>query len=620
MSFGTISIVSQPFTLEPTQTDGIWWVFNATASALANATFNYYVDLWSWDLNPSSVYVNLGNYKLPPRPVSGYGIFTPHRLLRSTLVNKYLSEINLSGVSKTYGALEQYWLEYGFIVDPNYQYYDFMYVGGTWSLVSNTPIDLQVGDVIFVDKTNQKVNLQYNGYTTVTQVISATAFATGVTYSGVSTPPGTDGGYITSLKRVSQSTGTQSGNSNYAWNADRQYWEKGVDLGLKYTITSTASSFLTTYEYSPSLTSKPINIKPIRENEYEVLSFISDGYNYPLDRVFYTGYNSNNTILEVIGKTFPINLEENRFDLGVGPQNVSSFFSPSFLSTTDWYRITLGGPTPIIFNNLNNGNFNSTTASWTVTSLPTAIAGISLGELFYIDLVGTGNGSATQNNVMVNNKSYTVVMDVSGYIGSATSSINIGSSTIPGPTSTGLFIQTFTSSGVNFGVNFTGQGAYNVSYIHLFDNFNAIYYNNITRRIDRTCTVYQPIQIQFLNSAGGYETWDFIRRNQKTLNIEKVEWRQELPWNYTIGDRQQSVLSQKAEMTYIANTDWLSEYDHTYLQELLLSQDSYMIIGTNSYPIVITDKQWVQKTKITDQIFNLTISFKEAFNRQTQID
>ena len=228
--------------------------------------------MWSWDLNPSSVYVNLGNYKLPPRPVNGYGIFTPHRLLRSTLVNKYLSEIGLIGVSKTYGALEQYWMEYGFIVDPNYQYYDFMYVGGTWSLVSNAPIDLQVGDVIYVDKTNQKVNLQYNGYTTVTQVISATAFATGVTYSGVSTPPGTDGGYITSLKRVNQSTGTQSGDSNYAWNANRQYWQKGVDLGLNYTITSTSSSFLTTYTYSSSYTSKPINIKPIRENEYEVLS------------------------------------------------------------------------------------------------------------------------------------------------------------------------------------------------------------------------------------------------------------------------------------------------------------------------------------------------------------
>ena len=29
-----------------------------------------------------------------------------------------------------------------------------------------------------------------------------------------------------------------------SWNASRQYWQKGVDLGLNYTITSTSSSFL----------------------------------------------------------------------------------------------------------------------------------------------------------------------------------------------------------------------------------------------------------------------------------------------------------------------------------------------------------------------------------------
>jgi len=79
--------------LEPTQTNGIWWVFSATASALQNTSFDYYINLWSYDLNPSSPIVDLGNYKVPPRPGQGYGILTPHRLLRTALVNKPLSNI-----------------------------------------------------------------------------------------------------------------------------------------------------------------------------------------------------------------------------------------------------------------------------------------------------------------------------------------------------------------------------------------------------------------------------------------------------------------------------------------------------------------------------------------------
>lgn len=141
---------------------------------------------------------------------------------------------------------------------------------------------------------------------------------------------------------------------------------------------------------------------------------------------------------------------------------------------------------------------------------------------------------------------------------------------------------------------------------------------NIWRRIDRECTIYDVVQLMFLNRLGSYEYWNFTKVSKETLKTNRVEWKRELDWNYQVGDRQQSILSQQAEKTYVINTDIISQYDYRFLNQLITSPEVYRISGTYSIPIIITDTSWVEKTQLTDGAFNLTINYKDAQNFRTQ--
>lgn len=508
MAFGTVSIISTPQQFEPVNTDGLWFRMNSGSYSTSN--FKYIVDVHSWNLNPSSATVSLGRFKLPPRPVTGDGIFTPHPILKTQITNSLITPITATGVNLTYGAMVQYYIDYGFEMNPQLPYADFKFaaVGGTYGTVFGISFsqahNLQKNDVIYVDKTNQKVNLSYNGYQVVTGVPTSTFITTDVPYSGVTVSAGTDVGIITSLSRIQGTTYesfTQSDLGNYTWNSIRQYMQKGYDFSAQYVATGgLTQSFLTNY-YEGSILEFQKNMKPTRLDTYETLGVILNGDKSntaaKVDHLYYFAFDSSYNVLEQASSpTFSIIDYKGKFEVGVGVKNLQDLFGGSTLTNPNIYGYKVG---------LRN--------SATILGFPTVL---------------------------------------------------------------------------------------------------------VSRRIDRNCTSYENIQIMWLNRMGSFEFWNFYRNSKETVDVTKTEWKKQLAWDYTVGDRQQSVLSQQAQSSYTINSDWVSEYDYRFLQELITSPEVFKIVGTTPIPIVVTDTKWVQKTAFTDQVFNLTLNFKDSFLIRTQ--
>lgn len=140
-------------------------------------------------------------------------------------------------------------------------------------------------------------------------------------------------------------------------------------------------------------------------------------------------------------------------------------------------------------------------------------------------------------------------------------------------------------------------------------------------KIDRTCSSYTKTRICFLNRRGGFDYFNFTLDNKKQVDIKRTEYQKDLAWNYNIGDRGQTVLSISADAKYTANSNWLTEKESIWLEELLTSPEVY-ILGNlyddgdpaNSYkqPIIITDNSYEVKTYMRNQMFNLILNYRLA--------
>jgi len=112
-------------------------------------------------------------------------------------------------------------------------------------------------------------------------------------------------------------------------------------------------------------------------------------------------------------------------------------------------------------------------------------------------------------------------------------------------------------------------------------------------KIDTTCSNYENQRIVFLNRLGGWDYFNFTLDSKKSITISRTEYEKILDWNYTIGDRGKTILAQKAETKMTINSNWITEKDSIWLEELLTSPEVYLmpytnVIYQNQGPIYLT--------------------------------
>jgi hypothetical protein len=140
----------------------------------------------------------------------------------------------------------------------------------------------------------------------------------------------------------------------------------------------------------------------------------------------------------------------------------------------------------------------------------------------------------------------------------------------------------------------------------------------ITFEIVPNCLPYDNYRIVFLNRVGGYEYFDFKMNSKKTTQIERTEYGKILDWDYSMGDRGRDILAVKATENFEISTDWVTQNEIEWLEQLLTSPDVYVIRNNELHPIIITDTTYESKNVFREQIFNLTLRFKYAYNINLQ--
>lgn len=306
----TISLLQEPYTLEPINTD-LWFRVNSASSSTTNFK---YIFRPQYRLEPfTGNYTSLSIYRVPPRPVSGDGLFSPHRVLKSFIQSKinpyqtaFVSGFNTSLPGVPYSYID-YNVKYGFEYSPNAAWYNTSNLSGYVGLTFSGVHEFAVGDILILDKDNKTINQNYDGTCSVTQVVNSYQIKTDIPY-GVAPTTGTEPGVVTTLQRLTATSST----GKYTWNGTRQYLEGDTNFTNKFILASASTDFLTNW---PASTYKAVQL-----DDYETVSMILSGATN--STLYVNTYNEGNTLLNTYGFTISNSNNYRRVDFGIGPKNL----------------------------------------------------------------------------------------------------------------------------------------------------------------------------------------------------------------------------------------------------------------------------------------------------------
>lgn len=141
------------------------------------------------------------------------------------------------------------------------------------------------------------------------------------------------------------------------------------------------------------------------------------------------------------------------------------------------------------------------------------------------------------------------------------------------------------------------------------------------------CSKYDTVRLAFINRLGVFDFFNFNKVKRTTITTDKQTYRKNLPLTYylgsTIGDRETTIYNSKNEKTVSLNSNWITDEESTWLEELWTSPEVYECNVDSSgnlslIPIVLKNNSYEIKNRLNDQLFNYTVEYSYASEINSQ--
>lgn len=145
----------------------------------------------------------------------------------------------------------------------------------------------------------------------------------------------------------------------------------------------------------------------------------------------------------------------------------------------------------------------------------------------------------------------------------------------------------------------------------------------IVSKCSKATTTYRLV---WLNVLGGYDCFTFYGQNTRTADIDRKMYRKYAGYFdgsniFTFNNqnsRQNAQYNTTIKDTYKATSDWITDAESIWLEELFSSPDVYLAGATELIPIILIDSSYDFKTTSRDSLFNIEITFQPTFERMRQ--
>lgn len=144
-------------------------------------------------------------------------------------------------------------------------------------------------------------------------------------------------------------------------------------------------------------------------------------------------------------------------------------------------------------------------------------------------------------------------------------------------------------------------------------------------RINNDCTRFTTYRFHFLNRLGGFDSFTFIRKDKKLINIERKTFKKiygtqtATGWSYAKTERliNQTHVNLKDSIT--VNSDWITDNEAIWLEDLLHSPVVYLDDATHGLVAVNIDASTYEIIESVDEkLFNIILTFNYSYQRYRQ--
>lgn len=155
--------------------------------------------------------------------------------------------------------------------------------------------------------------------------------------------------------------------------------------------------------------------------------------------------------------------------------------------------------------------------------------------------------------------------------------------------------------------------------VYITDALDTILSEIIVYTECEDCTACEHKSLTWLNSKGGYDTFQFYCVNSRTIEATRTVGQQTLPQSYSVGDRGLYNTANIGKLRTRVNTDYVLPETVEWLESLFMSPSVYEVAEDGILtPVVIDNSTYVRYAK-PNKLMVVEFEYTEANLRTSQI-
>jgi hypothetical protein len=190
-------------------------------------------------------------------------------------------------------------------------------------------------------------------------------------------------------------------------------------------------------------------------------------------------------------------------------------------------------------------------------------------------------------------------------------------------------------SNVNYNIIDTLVNEFPNDLIYYVRNSDDIDYATLTKDDSTTETIYvkpvcepkfEPYKIAFLNKYGVIQDLWFFKKRTDSIDFTKEEYNRStvtvdsnLTSTYSTNKAANSIIDLRSTKKLKLNTGFVQEEYTETIQQLMLSENVWIVEDGDAYPVIPSNQNLNYKTVLNDKLINFTVDFKYAFNESNII-
>jgi hypothetical protein len=125
------------------------------------------------------------------------------------------------------------------------------------------------------------------------------------------------------------------------------------------------------------------------------------------------------------------------------------------------------------------------------------------------------------------------------------------------------------------------------------------------------CQRYNDLRVFFRNMYGGVDGYTFTRMNRQRVDVDRKTYGYNASvYGDDVYDKQWSVTYRD---TYTLNSDWLTDAEFTWLQEMIYSPECWIQLGTQLVPVVVQTNTYNVRKRVVDKLQQISVDVQVGY-------